>query len=77
MAQKHKNPSDIDPVASDRPDQGRDTSDTPADVGRRNVPQQHGGQVNEDGTFDEGGVRGSRDLGDAARHGHGGGRGKN
>ena len=65
--------------ASQLPDKGRPTgdNDTPADIGRRNPPQQHGGQLNDDGTYDEGGLRGSRDLGDAESHGHGGGRGKN
>lgn len=65
--------------ASQLPDKGRPTgnNDTPVDIGRRNLPQQHGGQMNDDGTYDEGGLRGSRDLGDAKVNGHGGGRGKN
>ena len=70
--------------ASDLPDQGRPTghSDTPIDVARRNMPQQHGGEQLESDADDftgrsEGGLRGDRDLGDASIRGHGGGRGKN
>ena len=62
--------------AHDLPDGGRPTgvNDTPADIGKRNLPQQHGGELRDDGTYDEGGLRGSRDLGDADRSGS---RGKN
>ena len=48
--------------ASELPDKGRPTgnNDTPVDIGRRNLPHQHGGEA---GT--EGGARGDRNLTDA------------
>jgi len=68
--------------ASDLPDGGRPTghNDTPVDIGRRNLPQQHGGaQVGDDdftGHVSEGGVRGSRDFSDE-KNMPGGSSGKN
>ena len=69
--------------SSELPDHGRPTghNDTVQDIANRNLPQQHGGEVLDEDADDatgnsEGGVRGSRDLGDAAKM-HGGGRGKN
>lgn len=70
--------------ASELPDKGRPTghNDTPLDIARRNLPQQHGGEGLDSDADDftgrsEGGVRGDRNLGDASTKGHGGGRGKN
>jgi hypothetical protein len=69
--------------ASDLPDGGRPTghNDTPVDIGRRNLPHQHGGETLDSDADDatgrsEGGLRGSRDLSDASGM-PGGGRGKN
>jgi hypothetical protein len=52
--------------ASQLPDKGRPTghNDTPVDIGRRNLPHQHGGEL---GT--EGGLRGDRKISSADDHG--------
>ena len=57
-------------AAQDLPgaEHGQNVVDPPDEM-TRNLPQQHGSEVGG-----EGGVRGSRDMGDAARHG---GRGRN
>lgn len=57
-------------AAQDLPDaaHGQNVVD-PREEMQRNLPQQHGGELGG-----EGGLRGSRDLGDAKRHGH---RGRN
>lgn len=69
--------------AHDLPDHGRPTghNDTVVDIGRRNLPQEHGGAMTKNDADDmtggsDGGLRGSRDFGDAGKA-HGGGRGKN
>ena len=44
----------------DLPGHGRATgdNDTFAEVAKRDLPQQHGGELQDDGTYAEGGVRG-------------------
>ena len=70
--------------ASDMPDKGRPTgyNDTVEDIGRRNLPHQHGGELLDSDANDqtgrsEGGLRGDRAISQASDSGHGGGRGKN
>jgi hypothetical protein len=46
----------------------------PSEEMTRNLPQQHGGERESKQNYGEGGLRGSRDLGEAANRG---GRGKN
>ncbi|HEV7302026.1 MAG TPA: hypothetical protein VGN72_22005 [Tepidisphaeraceae bacterium] len=66
--------------ASQLPDQGRPTgyNDTVTDIGRRNLPQHHGGEMQpktDDMTGqNEGGLRGDRDFGGSEKLGT---RGKN
>ncbi|HEX8524836.1 MAG TPA: hypothetical protein VF669_21470 [Tepidisphaeraceae bacterium] len=57
-------------VAQDLPDarHGQNVVDSAQDM-QRNLPQQHGGEIGG-----EGGMRGDREIGDAAKHGQ---RGKN
>ena len=68
--------------ASDLPDGGRPTgyNDTPVDIGRRNLPQQHGGampdQTDDMTAEDDGGLRGDRAFTEEPEM-NGGGRGKN
>jgi hypothetical protein len=40
-----------------------------ADEMQRNLPQQHGGEMPDADNYGEGGLRGSREMGDADRHG--------
>ena len=70
--------------ASELPHSGRPSghNDTVMDVGRRNLPDQHGGEMTDgsrdDQTgADDGGLRGDRNIGDASIRGAGGGRGGN
>jgi hypothetical protein len=58
--------------ASERPDKGRPRgyNDTVVDVGRRNLPQHHGGEIRPEDAGDmtgpsEGGLRGDRAFGGA------------
>jgi hypothetical protein len=66
-ANKHRFVDQSGLEASQLPDKGRPTgdNDTVTDVGRRNLPQQHGGGQ----PTAEGGARGDREVGDAAGHG--------
>jgi len=41
----------------------------PAGEMQRNLPQQHGGEMPDADNYGEGGLRGSREMGDADRHG--------
>jgi hypothetical protein len=64
--------------ASELPDKGRPTghNDTVTDVGRRNLPQQHGGEMatDADDMTAEGGLRADRSFGGSRKAGN---RGKN
>jgi len=53
-------------AAQDLPgaEHGNNVVDSPREM-RRKLPQQHGGEIGG-----EGGLRGNRNVGDAARHGH-------
>ena len=55
----------------DLPKGGRATgdNDTVAEVDKRDLPQQHGGEISDDSGFGQGGIRGSADGGDALHHG--------
>jgi hypothetical protein len=57
-------------AAQDLPgaEHGQNVVDPPEEM-QRNLPQQHGGEMPDANNYAEGGARGSRELGDADRHG--------
>ena len=57
-------------AAQDLPgaEHGQNVVDSPDEM-QRNLPQQHGGEMDNPGNYEEGGLGGDRDISDARKHG--------